>query len=130
MTNYSRRKKLSYSESFKKSVVKEVLSSNEYKTTIAKRNKVSVESIRRWMARYEDEIMSIFEGNESEEQMSKNVPNKTDESDGDLSEKELRIVQLEQALRFSKLKNEAYERLIRIAEEEYKISIKKKGGTK
>jgi len=96
-----------------------VLSSNEYKTTIAKRNKVSVESIRRWMARYEDEIMSIFEGNESEEQMSKNVP-----------KKELRIVQLEQALRFSKLKNEAYERLIRIAEEEYKISIKKKGGTK
>lgn len=130
MTNFrSRKKQVRYSESYKRSIVKEILSSETPLTLIAKRNKISLSSINRWLGKYEGEFIGILAVNqEEEEKMIKEGDESEEERLLGEESREIKIRHLEQALRLSELKNEAYERMIRIAEMEFKISIKKKSG--
>jgi len=130
VTNFrSRKKQVRYSESYKRSIVKEILSSETPLTLIAKRNKISLSSINRWLGKYEGEFIGILAVNqEEEEKMIKGGDESEEERLLGEESREIKIRHLEQALRLSELKNEAYERMIRIAEMEFKISIKKKSG--
>jgi len=130
VTNFrSRKKQVRYSESYKRSIVKEILSSETPLTLIAKRNKISLSSINRWLGKYEGEFIGILAVNqEEEEKMIKEGDESEEERLLGEESREIKIRHLEQALRLSELKNEAYERMIRIAEMEFKISIKKKSG--
>lgn len=130
MTIYSRRRQPKYSEAFKKSVVKEVMSCDEPMSTIANRYKISVRSIYRWLDCYEEGFISTLADNQEENKMSDSPPLPPNKDQPESDKTDLKVEQLQEALRLAKLKNEAYERLIKIAEEEYKISIKKKYGTK
>lgn len=128
MTKFKSRRQVRYSAAYKKSIVKEVLSSHDPLTVIAKRNRVGVSSINRWLDKYEQEFISTLVVKQEVEKMSKP---RAESEDNELCESEMmeiKIAQLEQALRLSELKNDAYERMIRIAESEFKISIKKKRG--
>jgi len=117
-----------YPEDFKKAVVKEIIQGNERISRIADRHGIAARSIYRWLDRYGSEFSSILDTNQVQEQMSKLSEKKEDKKEHvDLTS---HVEQLEEALRLEKLKRVAYEDLIRLAEEHYKISIKKKFGTK
>lgn len=106
------------------------MSNDEPMITIANRYKISVRSIYRWLDCYEEKFISTLAESQEENQMSQSPPLPPDQDQPESDNTDSRIEQLQEALRLAKLKNEAYERLIKIAEEEYKISIKKKRGTK
>lgn len=133
MTTYYRRREPRYSEKFKRSIVKEAMSGDESLAIIARRHNIGLSSIYRWLNCYEEEFLSTLAINENESSNQMNSSPLSPDQDPvreESKETGLRIEELEEALRLAKLKIEAYEHLIELAEEEYKISIKKKYGTK
>lgn len=131
MTTYYKRRKPRYPEKLKKEIVKEAMSGDESLASLANRYKVGKRSISRWLNHYEKEFISTLAPsiNEESKQMSQ-PPKSSNQEPEDSKEMDLRLRELEEALRLAKLKSEAYEHLIKLAEEQYKISIKKKYGTK
>lgn len=79
----------------------------------------------RWLDEFGDEIISNFELNQANKPMSSTPKNESNQENNSS-----RIEELEEELRLEKLKREAYQQMIKIAEERFKISIKKKFGTK
>lgn len=123
------RKLPKYSEQFKKKLVRQVIDDGYSPLEVARRHDIGDASIYRWLDKYEDEISGNFELNQVKGIMpspSKKEPSKKSNKETNSS----RIEELEEELRIEKLKREAYQQMIKIAEERFKISIKKKYGTK
>ncbi len=119
------RKSRVYSVEFKKKLVREVIDGGFSALEVARRHEIGKASIYRWLDKFGDEIIGNFELNKVKEQMSSPPKN---ESNNETNSS--RIEELEEELRIEKLKREAYQQMIKIAEERFKISIKKKFGTK
>jgi len=123
------RKLPKYSEQFKKKIVRLVIEDGYSPVEAAKRHDIGNASIYRWLDKYGDEINGNFELNQVKEPMSS--PRKKESKKGPNQEtNSSRIEELEEELRLERLKREAYQKMIKIAEERFKISIKKKYGTK
>jgi len=126
VTKYGR-KKGRHTEAFKKRLVKDAITNDLGIRILEKRYGVSSRSIYRWLDKYGSEfIFDIVD--------EKNTGEMKEEKDeqGSLpgSRNESRIKELEEELRIERMRNEAYKKLIELAEEEHGISIEKKYGTK
>jgi transposase len=115
-----------YSESFKLEVLRDYYEKGLTKYAAVKKwNLKGSSSITRWMQEYpiDSKCLSL-----SAEIIETRMEKKTSET----KEEELgrRIKDLEKALSYEKLRSLAYSTLIDIAEKEYKISIRKKTGTR
>ncbi len=104
-----------YSYAFKMMVIESVLSGEECLESASRRFGIKGHStITKWMRKLDRSNLDLI--------LKKKKSNKSDY--------ESRIKELEEALAFEKLKSRAYEEMIKIAESEHRISIKKKRDTK
>jgi len=104
-----------YSYDFKMRVIETVLKGEESMESASRRFDIGGHTtIAKWMRKLERSNVDLI--------LKKNKPSSSD--------KEARIKELEEALAFEKLRSRAYEEMIKIAESEHKISIKKKRDTK
>lgn len=127
MTKF-RRKQPYFSVAFKKSVIKEMLEFGLSALHSAKRHGVSFRTIYTWLNKYESEITCNFEIDQPTYVMPKKPDKKSLPADPALLK--ARILELEKELRLEQLKRESYERMIKIAEQRFDITIEKKSGTK
>ncbi len=103
-----------YSYVFKMNVIGSVLSGEETLESASRRFGIRGHStIAKWMRKLDQTTDHLY--------LKKSNPK---------LDYEARIKQLEEALAFEKLKSRAYEEMIKMAESEHKISIKKKRDTK
>jgi len=112
----------SYSEAFKRQVIEYYLSHDCTKQEVWKRFTGHHEehgTLLRWMRKL---------GYTTEEKLSKYMKGEKDELKNLVEEERIRI--LEQRLRDAELKAIAYSKMIDLAEEKFKISIRKKFDTK
>lgn len=104
-----------YSYGFKKKVIESILSGAESQESASRKYGIKGHStIAKWMRKLERSNVDIILN-------KKHLPK---------SDYVARIKELEEALAVEKLRSRAYEEMIRIAESDYKISIKKKRDTK
>ena len=127
--NRQRRRSSSFSESERRSIIEEFLKGGWTKTAIWRHYSGGEDEhgqIMRWMRQlgYAEKTIRRSRAVSS---YPMPVSNKPQPSVEELQE---RIKQLEQQLLDSQLKEEAYRRMIDIAEKELKVSIKKKSDTK
>ena len=114
-----------YPESLKQEVVKEYLCSDCSKEYLVRKYGLgSRNTVTRWLKKHGDNNdLCILE---QKVKLSETMPEETK----DPQDLEKKIRQLERELEDTKLLAEAYSRMIDIAEEEYKIPIRKKSDTK
>jgi len=114
-----------YSEEIKKSVVKEYLRTNCSKEYLVRKYGLgSRNTVTHWLKKYgENHELCTLEDKVK-------LPSVMSKQSQDPQDKEKRIRELEEELKDAKLLAGAYKRMIDIAEQEYKISIRKKPGTK
>lgn len=106
-----------YSDEFKKSVVKAIILGEISQAGAMRKYGIGgSQTIPRWLAKYSDMV--------PKDEKHENVGGKTKE------ELELEIEQLKRQLEYEKLKSEAFDTMIKIAEREFKIPIRKKSGAK
>ena len=119
-----------YSESFRRKVIEEYLSSNVSKMSLLRKYDIKMKSgIQRWMQLYgykeKQPVVLTFTSTSSYALVRKMNTDKA--SKKQLEEK---IKELERLLEDEKLRSEAYERIIDKAEKELKIPIRKKPNTR
>lgn len=119
-----------YSESFRRKVIEEYLSSNVSKMSLLRKYDIKMKSgIQRWMQLYgykeKQPAVLTFTSTSSYALVRKMNTDKA--SKKQLEEK---IKELERLLEDEKLRSEAYERIIDKAEKELKIPIRKKSNTR
>lgn len=106
-----------YSDAFKKEVVKEIILGQISQAGAQRKYGIGGSmTIPRWISKYEWMIPK----------------DKEDAETGEKSKEELaaEVELLKRQLSYEKLKSEAYETMIKIAEQEFKIPIRKKPGAK
>ena len=104
-----------YSDEFKKAVVKEVILGEISQAGAMRKYGIGGSmTLPRWLAKYGDMVPK-------DEQVD-NLGEKTKE------ELALEIERLKRQLEYEKLKSEAFDTMIKIAEKEFKIPIRKKPG--
>ena len=122
-----------FSEQFKREVIEEYLETGSTKASIqAKHGIKSKCGIQKWMRKlgYADlnsKDCSYLDKNKLLDMTKKGT---VVNSEGDKEALAKRIKQLERQLEDERLRSEAYNRMIEIAEQELKISIRKKANTK
>jgi len=115
-----------YSEEFKQKVIRVVLTEGIYATEASRRFGITNEStVRNWLGRYNKESLSLVPKIKSFE-LKRNPTEETIE----IIQLKKKIKELEKSLEYSELRATAYSTMIDIAEEEMKISIRKKLNTK
>ena len=119
-----------YSESFRRKVIEEYLSSDVSKMSLLRKYDIKMKSgIQRWMQLYgykeKQPAVLIFTSTSSYALVRKMNTDKAGKKQ--LEEK---IKELERLLEDEKLRSEAYERMIDKAEKELKIPIRKKSNTR
>jgi transposase-like protein len=122
------RKKVYYSEEMKLKVVEQVLSGSISMCEASRRYKIAGNcTVSRWISKF----MSQNNPNLNNEQpdMVRKLSEDEDPK-GEIARLREKIKQLEDQLEYEKLRSEAYETMIRIAEKEFKLPIKKKFGAK
>lgn len=97
--------------------------------TIQKKINLKEDTIRRWIRNFAEENKR---STMSKDNSQKTGPESIEDNSKvtDIRELKLRISQLEKQLKEEKLRADAYDMLIAIAEEDFKIPIRKKGGAK
>jgi transposase-like protein len=125
-------KKRHYSELFKRKVIEEYLQSGQSKMSLLKKYDIKMKSgIQRWIRQlgYEDihQKAGYLRPNTTLTLAAKKTFNSVSESEQSL---EKRVKELERHLEDEQLRSEAYQRIIDIAEKEFKIPIRKKPNTK
>lgn len=95
--------------------------------TIEKKLNVSKGTIRRWIRNFAEENRPPVMPKKTSQKVETKLIASDLESD-DIRELKVRIRQLEKRLKDEKLRADAYDMLITIAEEDFKIPIRKKGG--
>lgn len=108
-----------FSPEFKSSIQNKILLGELTGVGACKTYGISRTTIYRWIAEINTESSDI-------KSMSRKKPSSKESKD----ELEARIKSLEKSLEFEQLKTEAYELLIKEAEEKFKIQIEKKSGPK
>lgn len=123
---YSERREYnSYPESLKISVVREYESTKASKAYLKRKYGVSgITLINCWLKRYGNNAYL------SDHQKISNMPEDKSEGSAEVQKLKQRIRQLERELEDEKLRSEAYSLMIKKAEEEFKIPIRKKHNTK
>jgi transposase len=119
-----------YSESFRRKVIEEYLSSNVTKMSLLRKHGIKIKSgIQRWMKLYgykeKQPLVPTFTSTSSYALVRKMNTGKANKK-----ELEEKIRELERQLQDEKLRSEAYVRMIEKAEKELKIPIRKKSNTK
>lgn len=116
-----------YTESERMSYIREYLSTSETKSQFARRTGICQRLLILWLAKYHinDKIMSTQH------------PSLSKGSDGSLSEQEKELTdlraenrRLQRALQEERLRHEACEELINLAESTYHIKVRKNSGAK
>ena len=123
-----------FAETFKRKVIEEYLSTGCSKMSLLKKYDIHFKSaIQTWMKKlgYSDSVKSgatFSRINKFALKENKPIPSLSD----NCSNEELirRMKELEQRLEDEQLLREMYEKMIKVAEEQYKISIRKKSNTK
>lgn len=122
------RNKVYYSEEMKLKVIEQVLSGSISMCEASRRYKIAGNcTVSRWISKF----MSQNNPNYNNEQpdMERRLSEEEDPK-GEIARLREKIKQLEDQLEYEKLRSEAYETMIRIAEKEFKLPIKKKFGAK
>lgn len=106
-----------YSDAFKKAVVKEVILGEISQSGAMRKYGIGgSQTLPRWLSKFRDMIpIENEEGGSSEKSKE---------------ELEQEIERLKRQLEYEKLKSEAFDTMIKIAEQEFKIPIRKKHGAK
>lgn len=132
MTAKKKRTSQHYSEEFKRTVIEEYLRTGNSKMSLQRKYDIRMKSgIQKWMQQlgYVDIHQKTRDLQPSI--LSPLVSKKTDKQESASNQAlEQRIKELECLLEDAQLRSEAYGRMIDIAENEYKISIRKKPNTK
>ncbi|HEY0354650.1 MAG TPA: transposase [Flavisolibacter sp.] len=123
-----------YSKSFRRKVIEEYLSGNETQREISRRYGIKSRStLPRWMkelgySNIKSEVLRkpIFEP----KTQSCMAPKTSSDSSDDAEKLKKRIEELERQLQDEKLRTEAYQRMIKKAEKELNITIRKKPFTR
>ena len=122
----------SYTQEEKMAIVKDYLESNLSRNAIVKKYQIGQGTLIAWLR-----IFGVEKNNENNKSVMVIKLNKTksDAKSADLQNgvnQELlrRIEELEEALEYEKLRSLAYSTMIDIAEEDFKIKIRKKDGAK
>ena len=121
----------SYNESFKKEIVKLVLTGAYSKKEIRREHKLPQENLRRWLIKYGQQV--ILEEGIERVTLKKLNPNKTvpiKSECEDVTALKRRIKQLENELEEAELRTKVLDKMIEIAERDLKIPIRKKPDTK
>lgn len=106
-----------YSDGFKRKVVNEVLSGEICKEEARRKYGIGGSStVLKWIRKFEGSIPKNLFMSEKKEQT--------------VDQLKLEIEQLKRQLEYEKLKSATFDKLIDIAEEEFKIPIRKKPGAK
>ena len=122
------RKKVYYSEEMKLKVVEQVLSGSISMCEASRRYKIAGNcTVSRWISKF----MSQNNPNLNNEQpdMVRKLSEDEDPK-GEIARLREKIKQLEDQLEYEKLRSEAYETMIKLAEQEFKLPIKKKFGAR
>jgi transposase-like protein len=110
-----------YSDEFKQKVLRAIIDDGLMPTEIVRRFGVKNEStVRNWINKYNQNLLSLPEKQD-------NISDMQELSKEDLEKK---VKDLEKQLSYEKMKSEALDIMIKIAEKELKISIRKKSDTK
>ena len=110
-----------YSDEFKQKVLQAIIEDGLMPTEIVRRFGVKNEStVRNWINKYNQNLLSLPEKQD-------NISDMQELSKEDLEKK---VKDLEKQLSYEKMKSEAFDTMIKIAEKELKISIRKKSDTK
>ena len=110
-----------YSEEFKQKILRAIIEDGLMPTEIVRRFGVKNEStVRNWINKYSQNLLSLPE---------KQV-NTSDMQELSKEELEKKVKDLEKQLSYEKMKSEAFDTMINVAERALKISIRKKLNTK
>ena len=121
-----------YDRAFKRKVIEEYLATGCSKMDLIRKYNIQFKSaIQTWMRvlGYPDPsccVQSFTFG----QIIFAPLPKQENDTPGDIADLQNKIKELERALENEKLRSEGYARMIEKAEQELKISIKKKSGTK
>ena len=106
-----------YSDEFKKAVVKEIILGELSQLGAMRKYGIGGSTtVSRWIAKFKDMVPK-------EEQSEGSVAKSKEELEEE-------IQRLKRQLEYEKLKSEAFDKMIKLAEEEFKIPIRKKRGAK
>lgn len=110
-----------YSDEFKQKILQAIIEEGLRPTEIVRRFGVKNEStVRNWINKYNQNLLSLPE----------KPDNNSDMQELNKEDLEKKVKDLEKQLSYEKMKSEAYDTMIKIAERELKISIRKKSDTK
>lgn len=122
------RKRVFYSEEMKLKVIEQVLSGEISMCEASRRYKIAGNcTVSRWISKF------MSQNNSNVNQEPPDMVRKLSENEdpqGEIARLRAKIKQLEDQLEYEKLRSEAYETMIQIAEKEFKLPIKKKFGAK
>ena len=122
------KKNVYYNEEMKLKVVEQVLSGSISMSEAQRRYKIGGNcTISRWISKFMSQNNANINGEQSD--MAQR-PIEEEDPRAELAKLREKIKQLEDQLEYEKLRSEAYETMIRIAEKEFKLPIKKKFGAK
>ena len=114
-------KRKNFSTDFKRRIQNKILSGEYTGTDLCDLYGISRTTIYRWISEINEKSINLDVMNGKEQNI------KSEESAESLK---LRISKLEDSLKFEKLKSDAYHRMIKAAESNFKILIEKKSGPK
>lgn len=122
------KKNVYYSEEMKLMVIEQVISGGMSMCEASRRYNIGGNcTISRWIRKFMTQNNPILSYEQSD------MVHKSSEDEdpkGEIARLREKIKQLEDLLEYEKLRSEAYETMIRIAEKEFKLPIKKKLGAK
>ena len=122
------KKNVYYTEEMKQMVIGQVLSGDLSMSQAQRRYKIGGNcTISRWISKFMGQ--NNLNGQIGQTDMVGN-PSENEDPKGEIARLKAQIKQLEDQLEYEKLRSEAYETMIRIAEKEFKLPIKKKFGAK
>lgn len=122
------KKNVYYNEEMKLKIVEQVLSGEISMCQAQRRYNIGGNcTISRWISKFMSQ--NNLNGQTVQTDMVGN-PSENEDPKGEISRMKAQIKQLEDQLEYEKLRSEAYETMIRIAEKEFKLPIKKKFGAK
>lgn len=122
------KKNVYYSEEMKLKVIEQVLTGGISMCEASRRYNIAGNcTVSRWISKFMTQNNPTVNTNQPD--MVRRLSEDEDPK-GEIARLRAKIKQLEDQLEYEKLRSEAYETMIRIAEKEFKLPIKKKFGAK
>lgn len=122
------KKNVYYSNEMKLKVIDQVLTEGISMTEVSRRYNIGGKcTVSRWISNFKDQNHQTI--NPSHDDMVRRLSEEEDPK-GEIARLREKIKQLEDQLEYEKLRSEAYETMIKLAEKEFKLPIKKKFGAR